>query len=159
LYVTLPEVLLAATLGMALMASGFRLAHQSWRFCRESLRQTWMNQEVLVLRKAWRGFVHACPATGWEVRDGAFQAGTCRSAVTGRVLALEGEGGKRRLSLPKGMTGAVSIEREDGLADSAVLTLSWTSSFFDKARNHHVRLAACAPRPGGGGAPASGDRE
>jgi len=144
---TLTEVLLAGAIGIALLGVAFRLTYEGWQLCREGSRQAWISQDICLVRRQWREFVHECPPGGWIAQPQRFQAGTYCATTNAQVLVLSRPGRAKEVQLPAGMRAGLAVERVSGQADCAVLKLSWESSFMGKRTTHRVAVVAC-PQPG-----------
>lgn len=147
---SLLEMLLVMSFGMLILLEAGRLFYDGMQFCRESTALTWTAQEVGLLRVQWRTFVHAGPATGWSLHDGALAAGTGREArVEASQLRLTADGRTRQLRLPRGVQATLALEQTAGKPDAAVLELRWESRSFGRPAPHAARIVACGLEQGG----------
>ena len=144
-FYSLMEILLSMALGLALLGAAVQLLNRSWLFCRESVRQVHRTQELGLVRKRWRRFVRACPERGWTATDGTvFTAGSSSArADEGRIVLDDGKT-PREIQLPEDAAARLSIERSDGAADRAVLTMTWAAPAMIGKRPCRARIVACA---------------
>jgi len=119
------------------------LAGRSWRYCRDATRCVRASQETLVLREAWRRFVHACPPGPQLLDDQTVSAGAWQAKVDSSALLLTQGTRRRTLAFPKGMQARIAHEADVGQAERWVLILDWEGRTGRQAGAWTTRLVAC----------------
>jgi len=143
-YMQLMEVLVAAVIAAGLVTSASKILFASWDLCRSATRHAHLSQEVSLIRTRWRLFVHGHGGEGtWSATGNELSLGAARVSVERGGLVLADGGDEKRITLPEGMAAALSLEQQAGLADAAVLTLSWERTRQRRPDVVHTRIVAC----------------
>jgi len=155
--VTLTEVLVALTLGGALLASAVQLTCTAWSGTRRAIRRAHDLQEIRLLARRWRHIVGQTDARGWVVADRIFSNGRFEVRFNGRELCELQPGAEpvrnRLLPLPSGAAVRFTRESSAGQAEMAVLWLAWPTA--RRKTEQCVRIVACPQEVRRGGEPGS----
>ncbi|OGV78235.1 MAG: hypothetical protein A3K19_04770 [Lentisphaerae bacterium RIFOXYB12_FULL_65_16] len=138
------ETLLACALFLVAIGGAYQMFYQVLGSCNAAGRQDAAVQELSIVRNHWRSFVHASQASVWRADGTAFSAGTDSVRADGSTLCLTRAGRTESVALPPNATCAFTVERTPGLADSAVLAVTWNSRHAGGTQQHEARWVACA---------------
>jgi hypothetical protein len=145
----LEEAVLAGCLGMVLVGLALEMGGRVWRYCRDVAEYGQMSQDAVVLRSAWRDFVHGCPARPTPDASGGLVAGDWHASVVPQGLELRRGPETKVLRLPPGMAARIEHEGQAGDAERWVLALAWTSRRRGDVDQRHggTRVVACRGEP------------
>jgi hypothetical protein len=141
----LEELLLAGCLGMVLVGLALEMGGRVWRYCADAAEYAQMSQGAVVLRSAWREFVHKCPTRPIPDDSGGLVAGEWRASVGAQGLDLRRATDTKVLPLPRGMTARIEHEGQPGEQERWTLALNWTSRRRSDIDQRHggTRIVAC----------------
>ena len=139
----LEEVLVGLALTAVVTGTALELGGRAWRYCKEAITFTRMSQETLLLRTAWRRFVHDCPSPPALTDTGDLAAGEWRASLVPGTLSLRRGAEVRVRRLPEGMTAEIRREGQPGEPARWILALAWKGRTTGETRNGRTRLVAC----------------
>ena len=143
----LQEVLVGMVLGATLAGLALQMGGRVWRYCREAAEFAQTSQQTMLVRRAWRDFVHQAPSSLALTAEGAVAGDWSASVGRDELTLTRGNAAPRRLRLPPGMIAAVQCEGAPSEPTRWVLTLAWEGRSAGDIRRDSTRIVACREEP------------
>ena len=140
---TLAELLAVLAIMSMLIALVGKLWHDGWIASHHATEQAENNQLVTILSRMWQQELRGTTSSEWEVTDAGFRSGKHEIRHDGNHLVFANADSAKRIRLPETAKCVFSIERNQGAADCAVLSLTLPAWYFDQQRKNTMRLVAC----------------
>ena len=139
-YLTLMECLVVMTLGAMSLSLAYQVLSEGWKTDVRMLKRARIWSETCLVRQRWRDFVGDTDPATWVADKNGFATGDKQLRIVDNALVNDQ---KRKLVLPPRCHAEFAIEKPEGLAPVAILTLCWNERLGNGHRRpRRVRLVA-----------------
>lgn len=138
--IELLTVVLVAGMIFALVG---RLFTDGWWACRNATVRSNDNRLVVMAARQWREDLRKTDPSGWAVDGNTFHAGNSYIRRDPECLVFGDGRGSRAIHLAPATECVFAIERNAGLADCAVMTLTSKWRLLGVDRTDSVRIVGC----------------
>jgi hypothetical protein len=139
------ETLLASLLFVVTLSGAYQIFHHGLGVCNTATQQETAHVELAIVRNHWRAFARASQPTTWRADGSRFTAGADTVRAEGDRLHLTRADRTESLALPPRANCVFTVEKAPGLADCAVLAVTWSSrDAAGRTQRHEARWVACA---------------
>lgn len=144
------ELLTVTAAGALLVAVVGRMFADGWRITHRARATAESRQFAVLAMKRWQKEIRETGPGNWRVEGGAFRAGTWSARVEDHRLVLGRGKESVAMRLPDGAACGFAVEKSEGEADCAVLTLILPSASGTPDRMEVVRIVGCGRGEGRG---------
>jgi prepilin-type N-terminal cleavage/methylation domain-containing protein len=140
---TLIELLVVVGISAVLLSLVGTLFASGWTATHRARRQAGNSQLVSIIVKRWQKELSESDPQEWTIRGSGFRAGELAVYVEEGRLVFQSGDSTKTVKLSHDMACEFAVDRNEDVADCAVLTLNMRSYCFESIRTNSVRIVAC----------------